>query len=147
MTKLMRVNRGGDAIEAMRRDMESLLGYAPRFSGEGRIATAWFPIDLVETADGYKVVAEVPGVPKEDIEISLEDNVLTLKVSKRMAELAEGDSVHVRERVFGDFTRSISLPRDIDADRVTAGRDNGIVTVSIPKAESSKPRQIQISAD
>lgn len=147
MTKLMRVQRGGDALDSVRREMEALLGYAPRFSGEGRLSTAWFPIDLVETTEGYEVIAEVPGVPKDDILISLEDNVLTIKVSKRIADSAEGDSVHLRERVFGEFTRSISLPRDIDADGVSAGRDNGLLTVRIPKADSARPRQIQIAAD
>lgn len=146
MTRLMRVQRG-NPIDAMRRDNEGLWDWAPRFGGEGHYSTAWFPMDLVETTDGYQVVAEVPGVPKESIQIALEDNVLTIKVDKQPAQTDEGDSVHVRERTFGEFTRSISLPRDIDADKVSAGRENGLLTVRVPKAESSKPRQIQINSD
>jgi HSP20 family protein len=147
MTQLMRTQRPGDPLEAVRREMEALLGYAPQLSSQGRLATAWFPIDLVETAEGYELAAEVPGVSKEDIQISLQGNVLTISVTKRACEESEGESVHVRERVFGEFARSVSLPVGIDADNVTATWDNGVLTVRIPKVASSKPRQIQIAAE
>jgi HSP20 family protein len=80
----------------------------------------------------------------EGLEVALEANVLSIRVKKTASELRENDSVHVRERVFGEFRRSISLPRDIDPERVSAECRDGVLVVSVGKAAQAKARQIDV---
>lgn len=143
MSRLMRM-RSGFPWMWMDRDLESLLSW-PQWSGQSTVsAGTWFPLDLVETADGYRAVAEIPGVTRDQIEISLDANVLAIRVNKPMPEQREGDSVHLRERMFGEFTRSVALPKDIDPNAVEAELSDGLLVVTVGKREESKPRQIQI---
>jgi HSP20 family protein len=144
MSKLVRVGRGMP-FELFPRDLGAFLGNWPWFSGEGHVQSgSWFPIDLVETQEGYRVIAEVPGVPRDALAVSLEANVLSIRVTKAVPQPGEGESVHVRERVFGEFTRSISLPRDIDPENVSAECRDGVLEVTVGKSAQAKPRQIDV---
>jgi HSP20 family protein len=146
MGKLVRVSRG-NPFEFLQGELDRLYTTWPSMLGEGRLASgAWIPLDLIEGSEGYRVVAEVPGVPKDAVSVSVEANVLTVRVQREVPPLAEGESLHVRERVFGEFSRSVSLPRDIDVDSITAEYVDGVLTVTIGKSERSKPRQIEIKA-
>lgn len=127
-------------------EMDRLFDTWPNWLGRGRLSTgAWFPMDLVETQSDYHIVAEIPGVPKENVEVSLEESVLTIHVRKPEPQIGEDDSVHTRERVFGEYRRSLRLPRDVDGDRVEAHHRDGLLEIRLPKREESKPKQIAVS--
>lgn len=109
--------------------------------------TGWGPaVDLFEDKDNVYVRAEVPGMKKEEIEISLHDGTLTLS-GERKEEKHEGGEVVRSERFTGRFSRSFTLPSPVDAEKVKAGYRDGILSVVLPKAEESKPKQIQIKGE
>jgi HSP20 family protein len=102
--------------------------------------------DVIETEREIRVVAEMPGLKRENIEIDVENNVLTLRGEKR-EERTEGEQnakYHLAERRYGVFTRSFVLPRDVDAERISASFENGVLTVVIPKSERARRRRIEI---
>lgn len=101
-------------------------------------------LDVSENEDGYSVTASVPGVSPDDVEIMLEDNVLTIKGELKAVETNEGEKFHVRERRYGRFNRSIRFPVAVSSDNVNATYENGILTLNVPKAEDVKPKRIAI---
>ena len=103
-------------------------------------------VDVVENGDGYTVKATVPGIDVNDLEITLEDNVLTLKGEMKADEISEDSQYHVRERRFGSFSRRVRFPVLVNSDAVEASYENGILTLTVPKAEEVKPRRIEIKA-
>jgi HSP20 family protein len=106
----------------------------------------WFPaVDVYEDKDKLQVTAELAGLKKEDIEISLNDGCLDLSGERKQAETPEGVEVYRAERLTGRFHRSINLPCRVDAEKITAAYSDGILTVTLPKAEEAKPRQIPIT--
>jgi HSP20 family protein len=111
----------------------------------GGQARRWVPaMDLLETADHFVLRADLPGLRQEDVAIELEDNVLTVS-GERKAEHEERQEGYYRvERAFGGFSRSLTLPKGIDAGAVTAEFDNGVLEVRIPKPEERKPQKISI---
>lgn len=101
-------------------------------------------LDLVENTDAYVVKASVPGVKPEDVEITLNNNVLTIKgESKEENEKKEGQ-YHMRERRYGSFYRSVTLPANVKADKIDAVNENGVLTLTLPKAEEAKPKRIAV---
>ena len=106
----------------------------------------WTPaLDVYQDKDTLFVKAELPGMKKEDVKLSLHDGVLTLS-GERRHEKAHDEKANLRnERFFGRFERSLNLPFTVDATRVSASYEDGILTVTLPKAEEAKPRQIDIS--
>jgi HSP20 family protein len=106
----------------------------------------WAPrTDLVETEGGYRLRLDLPGVTKDDVNINFHNNTLSVS-GKRSAAKEEESAEYVRvERTYGHFYRSFSLPRTIDAEGIEASFDNGVLTISVPKSEESKPRQIEIN--
>ena len=102
------------------------------------------PVDISEDADGIRILAEVPGVKAEDVKISLENNVLTIHGSKQQAVEERTERVHRYERTYGTFERSFTLPATVDASNIKASYENGVLTVTLPKAEKAKPRQIAV---
>jgi HSP20 family protein len=106
----------------------------------------WFPaVDVYEDKDSLMVKAELPGLKKEDIEISLHDGYLNLSGERKHEEKREGAQLYRSERWVGRFQRSISLPCGVEADKITATYNEGVLTVSLPKAEEAKPKHIPIS--
>jgi HSP20 family protein len=101
--------------------------------------------DVVETEREIRVVTEMPGLRRENIEIDVENNVLTIRGEKR-EERAEGEGgkFHLAERRYGTFARSFVLPRDVDADGIGADFRDGVLTVTIPKSERARRRRIEI---
>jgi HSP20 family protein len=97
-------------------------------------------------ADSAVVTAELSGVSLDDIEISVEDDTLTLRGNRQPAELGEGVTYHRRERRYGSFLRSFRLPFRVDAEKVDAIFRNGVLSISLPRAEEDKPRRIAIRA-
>ena len=107
-------------------------------------STAWMlPLDVIETEDEFIVKASLPGINPDELDISLTDNVLTIKGEIKVED-DEDVRYHLRERRFGMFQRSISLPVPVNADKVEAVYENGVLTLHIPKAEEVKPKHISI---
>jgi len=110
--------------------------------------TNWgLPLDVAENDDAFVVKASVPGMNPEDLEITLTDNTLTIKGEVKADETIDEERYHVRERRYGRFTRSLSLPVPVESDDVDATYENGILTLNIPKAEMVKPKRISIKAE
>ena len=116
--------------------------------GQARI---WIPaIDVVEKKDAYLMYAELPGVDSTQIDISFEQNVLTIRGTKRSSFDTDADGevrVYAAERVSGSFERSIRLPEFVDGERISAEFVNGVLTVMVPKAQAAQPRRIEIKTD
>ncbi len=108
----------------------------------------WAPaVDIYETADAFVVEAELPGIDAENIDVSVDDGVLTLRGERRLEKEVQEENYHRVERAYGVFTRAVRLPADIDADKVKAGYDNGVLKVTIPKTEPKKPKSIPVSVE
>ena len=103
------------------------------------------PVDVEETPDHLLVRAELPGMSREDIDLVLEDGVLTISGEKKETEREENAQVLLYERRWGTFTRRFTLPRAVDAAGITAEYAEGVLTVRIPKAEEAKGRKIEIT--
>jgi HSP20 family protein len=113
-------------------------------AGYGR---RWLPaMDLVETDDHLVLRADLPGLDRDDIEIEVKDNVLTISGERQAEHEQSHEGYHRVERSFGSFSRSLDLPRGVAADRVEASFERGVLEVRIPKPEERKPTRIEIGA-
>ena len=114
-------------------------------TGNGGGARRWTPaMDLVETDEHFVLRADLPGLTESDVNIELEDNVLTVSGERKAEHEAKGEGFYRVERSFGTFSRSLTLPKGIDPEAVTAGFENGVLQVRVPKPEQRKPRKITI---
>lgn len=108
---------------------------------------AWVPpVDIFEKQDQLVIRAEVPGIQMQDMDVRIENGVLTLHGERKQETELKGQSAHQMERVYGAFTRSFSLPTTVDAANVTATYKDGVLEVTVPKAETAKPKKIEIKA-
>ena len=108
----------------------------------------WAPsMDISETKDSLVAKVEVPGMDQKDIQISLQENLLTIKGEKRQEKEEKDERYHRIERTYGAFTRTVRLPVGVDAGKVTATFKNGLLTVTLPKTPSSKGTMIPIKAE
>ncbi len=122
----------------MRRRAEEEEGLAPR---------AWSPaVDIYETDEKMVIKAELPGLKKEDIDIEVRDNTLTLKGERKFEKEIKQENYHRVERAYGSFQRSFTLPGTVKQEAIEASFRDGILEVSLPKAEEAKPKQIKIQA-
>lgn len=113
-----------------------------------RTAENWgLALDVIENEDGYTIKASVPGINPDDLEITLEDNVLTIKGEVESNEEIEQEKYHLRERRYGSFSRSVKFPVLVNSDAVEANYDKGVLTLAVPKAEEVKPKRIAIKAN
>lgn len=103
-------------------------------------------LDLIEDSDNLTAVIELPGMRKEDIALTLDHGVLTIAGERRLT-VSEGQTMTRNERFQGAFLREVTLPMRVDSTKVTASYQDGVLTVSLPKADEAKPRQIKINAD
>jgi HSP20 family protein len=116
------------------------------FNRTDQLFTGWSPaLDLYETGDHFVAVVELPGMRKDAIEISLHDGTLTISGERKRETDKNGEAAQRTERYVGTFRRSIALPTRVDASKVTATYQDGILKVTLPKAEEAKPKQIQVS--
>ncbi|MFB6720861.1 Hsp20/alpha crystallin family protein [Kribbella sp. NPDC056345] len=104
------------------------------------------PMDAYREGDQYVVAFDLPGISPDAIDLDIERNVLTVKAERRPVELAEGAEMQVSERPLGVFSRQVFLGDTLDADRIEAGYEAGVLTLKIPIAEQAKPRKIAITA-
>jgi HSP20 family protein len=136
-----------DRLATLRDEMDRLFdfSYPSRDSG---LFSGWSPaLDVYDDKDSYQVSVELPGMKKEDIDISMQDGVLTVSGErKHERENKEGQTFR-SERYFGKFQRSITLPSGVDTTKVTATYKEGVLLIHLPKAEEAKPRQIEVKVD
>ena len=109
-------------------------------------ATAWVPpVDIYQSGDQELVLkAELPDMAREDIDVTVENFVLTVKGDKKVDSAVKEEQYHHAERRYGAFSRSFSLPRTVDASKVSAEYRNGVLTIKLPLREEAKPRQIKV---
>ncbi len=106
----------------------------------------WKPsVDVSETEDSYEVRAELPGVAKDDLYVSVKDGLLTLSGEKRQEKVDDTQNYRRVERHYGSFQRNFRLPSEVDTDAIKAGYTDGVLTLSIPKPEAAKPTEIQVT--
>ncbi len=126
---------------------EALRGWTGDSDGSPMIGSWAPPVDIFEDADSVQIVAELAGVKPEEVKISLENNVLTIRGEKRQVAEEKTEHVHRYERAYGVFERSFTVPSTVDADRIQASYEQGVLTVRLPKVEKAKPRQIAVKVE
>ncbi len=131
----------------LREAMNSLFEDSYVSPSTARSGTLGMPLDVAETKEGFIVEASLPGVKPENLDITLQDNILTISGETRQEQTTgEKPNYHRVERRYGRFSRSVSLPTQVQSDKVEAHLENGILRLEIPKAEEVKPRKISVSA-
>ncbi|HEV8367408.1 MAG TPA: Hsp20/alpha crystallin family protein [Pyrinomonadaceae bacterium] len=116
------------------------------FGDEGIGRGAWAPsVDIYENKDQIVLEAELPGMKQEDFDLSIENNLLTLRGERRFEKTDESDNYHRVERSYGSFTRSFTLPQTVSGDEAKAEYSNGVLRVTLPKREEAKSRRIEVS--
>lgn len=103
------------------------------------------PANFVETEDAYTVEIDVPGYDREDVEVTLEQGILSIRGERSAEREEQTGTYHLRERSLGRFTRSFSLPRSVDAERLEANLESGVLRVMLPKAPEAKARKIDVT--
>lgn len=135
-------------LMAIQSEMNRLFGrtYGSE-DGDADIQGTWAPaVDVFQTDDRFTVVAELPGLTGGDVDITVEDGVLTLKGERKFYNEVSEESFHRVERRFGAFVRRIALPQHSDTSRVEASMKDGILRIEVPKAEQAKPKRIEVKA-
>jgi len=113
--------------------------------GGGWFEGAWVPsMDVTESEDAYTIEADLPGMKKDDIELVVVDNVVTLKGERKFEHENKAEGYHRFERRYGSFQRAFEVPGGFDSDKVTASFEDGVLRVALPKREDAKPKQIQV---
>jgi HSP20 family protein len=128
-----------DAMNALLQ--ESFVRPASLLSQNG---SAVLPLDVSETENDFVIKASVPGVKPEDVQITVQGDTLTIRGQSKSEEEKKGECWHLRERRFGAFQRSLTLGAPVIADKAQAHYEHGVLTLTLPKAEEAKPRQIKI---
>jgi len=142
--------RSPDNMASLRRlnsFLEDAFNSGPSPSQEnGALTSAWLPAcDVFEDRDAVKIVAEVPGVRPEDVKISIENSLLTIHGEKQQHAYETTERVHRYERSYGTFERTFALPTTVDPERIEASYSHGLLTLTIPKAERARPREIPVT--
>jgi HSP20 family protein len=104
------------------------------------------PLDVSENENEYVIKASMPGVKPEDVKVSVHGETLTIRGETKAQEEKKGETWHLRERRFGSYHRSVTLPAPVDASRAEARSDHGVLTLTLPKAEQAQPKQIKVSS-
>lgn len=102
-------------------------------------------IDISETDNEYKIEAELPGINQKEIDVKIDNNILTIKGKKEDIKEEKEKNYHLRERYYGAFQRSISLPNNIEPEKIKASFENGVLNISVPKSDKRAPKKIEIS--
>jgi HSP20 family protein len=150
MTTMMRwdpfqdLRSAQDEMAQMSPMLAHALGLHARQQGNDR-ATSWAPaLDISERKDAYLVTVELPGLKAEDLDITMEDGLLTIQGERQFTQESSEQQFHRVERRYGAFRRSITLPAQVQADQIEASFDNGVLEIVVPKAEEAKPKRIQV---
>jgi HSP20 family protein len=131
------------------REMSTLQGRMDRLFDQvwGGRQESWLPaVDVFDTKESVVLKAEIAGMDPDDIQIEVEDNVLTIKGERKFEEKVDEERYYRVERRFGSFQRSLALPQGVKADDIVAAYEDGILTVTVPKVEEEKPKKIEVKA-
>ena len=134
-------------LDRIRREIDQLFDPEHNFFSDGIFDREYSPsMDVVENEDAFLVSVDLPGVDQKDIDVSVADNVLTVKGEKKNKEEEKDKQgkVYRRECWEGSFQRTLSLPQGVDADKIDATMNDGVLSISLPKREDAKPRQISV---
>ena len=120
--------------------------FLPRTNTEdGTLTWGWNPVvDIYDNEDNFVIKAELPGVSKKDIEIDIKDRVLTLKGERSADNEVKEDNYYRRERTYGRFEKSFTLPANVDPDKIKADYSDGVLKIEVPKPEDQKPKQVTV---
>jgi HSP20 family protein len=131
----------------LQNEMTRLFSRATGEQGDTLRSGLWAPpLDVHESADAYTVWAELPGIQPDQVEVTVDDGMLTIRGERKFYEAEDEQSFHRVERRFGAFERAVGLPQTVDAERIEASFNDGLLKVWIPKAENTKPRRIEVKA-
>ena len=151
MTTMMRwdpfqdLRSAQDEMPQMSPMLAHALGLHARQQGDRARSTAWAPaLDISERKDAYLVMVELPGVEPDDLQITMEEGLLTIQGERQFDQESSEQQFHRVERRYGAFRRSITLPAQVQADQIEATFDNGVLEIVVPKAEEAKPKRIQV---
>jgi HSP20 family protein len=134
-------------LTTLQNEMNRLFGsvFDAPAQGNGGTLRRWMPaMDLVETDDHFVLRADLPGMSEDDINIEFENDTLTVSGERKAEHETKNEGYYRVERAFGSFSRSLTLPKGIDAEAVTAHFDRGVLEIRVPKPEERKPRRIEI---
>jgi HSP20 family protein len=134
-------------MDQMFNGFPGLFARLPRYAGSGDASYDWAPsVDISETGEEYLIRAALPAVKKEDVNVTVEDGMLTLSGERQRAEELKDEKFHKVESFFGNFSRSFALPEYVNEGRITADAKDGVLTVHIPKTkvEATKPTTIKV---
>lgn len=145
MNGLTRYNPSRE-FSQLRREMDRLFNdFLPNRSGEGTDSAVWMPrADLAESEDAFFLSLDLPGIPAEQVDVTLEDDTLTISGKREVAEETREGRFHRIERHYGRFLRSFQFNTPVDAENIEASFNDGVLTVRVGKAEASKPRRIEV---
>ena len=145
-TRMHDIDRMFESMDLFRNRMNRVFSGVDRsWRGEyGWPTESWPRTNVYEHGDSIVLVAEIPGVARDELQVKIQGNYLEISGS-RPSDVPEGYAVHRIERSAADFSRSFTLPAEVDVDKVTAALRDGLLTLTLPKAEAAKPRQITIS--
>ncbi len=136
-------------LDDLQSRLSTLFGRSPiRKNGEGKEAMTvaeWAPlVDITEDEKEYLIKAELPEVKKEDIKLTVHDDVMTITGERKFEKEEKGKKYHRVERAYGSFTRSFTLPEDADPAKVAADYKEGVLKVHLPKSEKAKPKSVEV---
>jgi HSP20 family protein len=148
MDTLSRSSRRSFPFRSLQNEVNQLFESVFPASGENGDSTSavWAPrMDVKETDDRYRLSLDLPGVSKDDVSITVEDNRLTIRGERQGETRSEDENVVRMERSFGRFYRTLRLPESVNEEQITATFDDGVLSVDLPKTEKSTPTNISIS--
>lgn len=135
-------------LEEMRNEMSRMFGWpAGHGESDGFFDSLWSPaVDIVQEGDRLLVKADLPGMKKDEIEITLNGDTLTISGEKKRESEQKDDNTYRSERYYGKFSRSLVLPSTVDANKIDAVYKDGVLSLTIPKSEEARPKQIKIQS-
>jgi HSP20 family protein len=149
LTRWNPTNEAANLSQRMERLFDEMVGRGLwRTSEERPLRGTWVPaVNIVEREDAMVIVADLPGLKAEDVDVTVEDGTLSIRGERRLEEAAEGETYHRVERIYGAFERTFTLPNSIDVEKIEARFSNGEMSLTLPKREESKPRSVKIKIE
>lgn len=146
LTRWEPVNDIANLSSRMDRLFDEMMGRGMRrIADEDRVRGSWSPaVNIMEKKDAIQITADLPGMKAEDVEVTVDNGVLTIRGERKLEEATEGETYHRIERVYGVFERTFTLPNSVDTTKIEAKFTNGEMVVSLPKREESKPRSVKV---
>ena len=149
LTRWEPINDIANLSQRMDRMFEEMMGRGLRRLGEDeRVRGSWSPaVNILEKKDAIVITADLPGLKAEDVDVTVDSGVLTVRGERRLEEASEGETYHRVERVYGVFERTFTLPNSVDIGAIDAKFRNGEMVITLPKREESKPRAVKVAIE